>query len=114
MQKARATDPPTSHAAAEAIRMKAESARWKLLLAHYDDWREHGWSQSGLADEEAAIIAGLSLRSEYASRCSELRKWDPPLLVMMEEERNGAAGVGRAVSRLTRAGRAFVEKAGWR
>ncbi len=114
MQKARTTDPSTSHDAAEAIRMRAGASRAKLLLAHYDDYIANGWDHSGLIDEEAAAIAGLSLDSEYATRCSELRKCKPPLLMMMEEERTGRAGVERKISRLTKAGRSYVQNEGWR
>jgi len=94
--------------------MKAGASRAKLLVAHFDDYRAHGWEDSGLTDEEAATVGGVSLLSEYATRCSELRKWDPPLLVMMEEERIGGAGVERKISRITRAGKAYVLDAGWR
>jgi hypothetical protein len=65
--KARVTDPATSHAAALAIVPKSGTAKAKLLAAH----RAH---PEGLTDCEAAELAGLPLRSEYATRCSELQR----------------------------------------
>lgn len=62
-RKARATDPTTAHDA--AAKVKPTSARGKLLAAHR-------LFPNGLTDREAAWHAGLSLASEYATRCSEL------------------------------------------
>jgi hypothetical protein len=67
MPKARATDPETSHAAAQKIAPRAGTAKAKLLAAH-------AAHPDGLTDREAAEIAGVSLQSEYATRCSELAK----------------------------------------
>ena len=63
--KARASDPATSHQAAEDVRPKANTAKARLLAAHLAH-------PDGLTDREAAERAGLNLRSEYATRCSEL------------------------------------------
>ena len=63
--KARAADPITSHLAAQIVVPKATSQRGKLLLAHLRN-------PDGLTDREAASSAGVSLASEYATRCSEL------------------------------------------
>jgi hypothetical protein len=64
-QKARLTDPETSHRAAKQVAPKAGTAKAKLLAAHRSN-------PDGLTDREAAELAGLDLRSEYATRCSEL------------------------------------------
>ena len=63
--KARASDPATSHNAADAILPRSGTAKARLLEAHYVH-------PEGLTDREAAEWAGLNLRSEYATRCSEL------------------------------------------
>jgi hypothetical protein len=63
--KARASDPATSHNAADAILPRSGTAKARLLEAHYTH-------PEGLTDREAAEWAGLNLRSEYATRCSEL------------------------------------------
>lgn len=66
-QKARVSDPATSHRAAAAVAPKAGTAKERLLRAHAS-------RPDGLTDREAAELAGLSLRSEYATRCSELAR----------------------------------------
>ena len=63
--KARESDPATSHNAADAILPRSGTAKARLLEAHYVH-------PEGLTDREAAEWAGLNLRSEYATRCSEL------------------------------------------
>ncbi len=63
--KARASDPATSHNAADAILPRSGTAKAQLLEAHYVH-------PEGLTDREATEWAGLNLRSEYATRCSEL------------------------------------------
>lgn len=65
--KARLSDPVTSHAAALGIVPKSGTAKAKLLAAHLAH-------PDGLTDREAAELAGLNLRSEYATRCSELQR----------------------------------------
>lgn len=64
--KARNSDPATSKAAAESVKVTAKSQAAKLLMAHYRN-------PQGLTDEEAAEIAGLNPRSEFRTRCSSLR-----------------------------------------
>lgn len=97
--QARRTDPPTSQEAAERIRPK--SARWQLLAAHLAD-------PDGLTDEEAADSAGLSLRSEYATRCSELMR--AGYLRDTEATRTGASGMKRQVRVITEQGRAWFNR----
>jgi len=90
--KARATDPRTSHEAAEtALTTRAGSQRHKL-------WQAFKWSLD-LTDEEAAVKAGISLTSEYATRCSELR--NAGYIRDTGAERVGASGSRRIVSQIT-------------
>lgn len=67
MPKARREDPATSHTAANnpGVKVRANTAKAKLLATHR-------LFPAGLTDREAAYHAGLSLGSEYATRCSEL------------------------------------------
>jgi hypothetical protein len=90
---ARDRDPITSKAA--AARVRPGSARHRLLVAHRDN-------PTGLTDEEAADIAGLSLASEYATRCSELRNYG--LIEDTARTRPGDAGTHRMVRRITARG----------
>lgn len=100
-QKARLTDPPTSHAAARAIAPKSTSAKGKLLRAHL-------WHPAGLTDREAAEVAGLDLRSEYATRCSELVRLG--LLEDTDATRpDPDTRTDRMVRRLTAIGRAVAD-----
>lgn len=62
---ARASDPVTSHAAAEAASYKAGSHKARLLDAYHQ-------SATPLTDREAAVIAGLE-ETGYWKRCSDLR-----------------------------------------
>jgi hypothetical protein len=108
--KARAADPATSHDAAESARLNVRtgSARARLLLAHYDQWKNdapfaHALDPHGLTDEEAAAYAGLSLTSEYATRCSELV--NAGYLETTNRTRNGSSGQARVVRVITDAGR---------
>ena len=91
--QARRSDPPTSQAAARRIR--TGTAKWALLQAH----AAHA---SGLTDEEAAEAAGLSLTSEYATRCSELMR--AGYLEVTPFVRIGRAGMQREVRCITPAG----------
>lgn len=96
--QARATDPSTSQIAARLITAKAHTARVRLLEA---------FGQRGdLTDEQAAGAAGLSLSSEYATRCSELRR--AGLVVETGATRLGVAGTPRLVSRITDSGLAVL------
>lgn len=92
----RASDPTTSHLAAQEIRVTARNQRGRLLRGFV------GYPQ-GLTDEQAAERAeGVSLNSEYSKRCSELRA--AGLIAPTGETRTGRAGVQRLVSALTPSG----------
>jgi len=91
--QARWRDPRTSKDAASMVR--PGSARAKLLAAH-------SWNPKGLTDEEAADVAGLSPRSEYATRCSELLR--AGLLEDTHTTRTGSSGMARMVRRITTEG----------
>ena len=100
-QKARLTDPVTSHAAARAVLPKSGTAKAKLLAAHLAH-------RDGLTDREAAEIAGLDLRSEYATRCSELVRLG--LLEDTDATRpDPDTRTDRMVRRLTALGRAVAD-----
>ena len=97
--KARATDPATSHDAAESARLSVRtgSQRAKLLAAFCEA------GAAGLTHEEAALAAGISLASEYSTRCSEL--FNAEYIASTGEKRVGLRGLDRAVFRITDAGR---------
>lgn len=97
--QARASDPQTSKDAARFIRARATSARVVLLEAH-EAFPE------GLTDEEAATRAGLSLSSEYATRCSELMRLG--YLTPTGDTRRAGTGAQRRVLRITPAGAAAL------
>ncbi len=99
--QARHTDPFTSKEAAVFIKAKATSARVLLLQAHASH-------PGGLTDEEAAVEAGLPLVSEYATRCSELKRcgW----IEDTEVTRPGASGSSRLVRRITADGLLMLHK----
>lgn len=101
MPKARANDPNTSKTAADFVRAKASTARVKLMTAH-------AANPEGLTDEEAATAAGVSLLSEYATRCSELVR--AGLLFDTGDTRLGVAGTARIVRRITDLGIALMEQ----
>ena len=90
--KVRSSDPETSKKAAQEIGLRANSSRFKLLMAHFSE-------RNGLTDEEAAIHAGLPLTSEYATRCSELER--AGLIANMPTHRTGSSGQLRVVRRIT-------------
>jgi hypothetical protein len=89
----RSSDPQTSHEAWQ--RIKPKSARAKLLLAHFQN-------PAGLTDPEAAQLAGLSMTSEYATRCSELTAMG--LLRSTDESRVSETGASRLVRVITERG----------
>jgi hypothetical protein len=99
-QKFRNSDKPTARIAAEEIKIRANSARHKLLMAHYSN-------RNGYTDEEAATHAGLPLTSEYATRCSELER--AGLIASMPTHRTGQSGALRVVRRITQKGVVVAE-----
>lgn len=98
---ARATDPGTSHAAAQAVRIRAASQKARLLKA-YSSFPD------GLTDDEAGKSAGLE-GSGYWKRCSELRSngW----ISRTGEVRAGDSGMAQEVCRITDSGRAAIMQA---
>jgi hypothetical protein len=98
---ARRTDPGTSKQATDSIKDRAGSQRARLLAAFARNATDH--VVDGLTDEQAARVAeDVSLSSEYAKRCSELR--EAGLIEPTGETRPGASGAARIVSRITPAG----------
>ena len=93
--RSRRDDYATSRAGAESIKFRAGSQKAKLLAAFA--------SCPGMTDEQAAIAAGLSLRSCFWKRCGELR--DAGLLAFTGEQRIGSAGTSCGVSEITASGR---------
>lgn len=101
---ARSTDPGTSHAATEEIKVRAGTQRARLLAEFAT---AHRAGENGLTDEQAMECAiGVSPLSEYAKRCSELR--EAGFIEPTGETRRGASGMERIVSRITDKGRAWV------
>ncbi len=96
--QARRSDPPTAKDAARLVR--PGSARRRLLEAHL----RH---PDGLTDEEAAEKAGLSLHSEYATRCSELMR--AGLIADTPLARSGGSGMARTVRRITPLGEEVLD-----
>lgn len=99
--KAKASNPQTSHDAAELVKARGENMRLKLLAAHEKN-------PTGLTDEEAAIIASVSLASEYATRCSELVRMG--VLEDTDDTRQAATGAHRMIRRITPLGVAVLEE----
>lgn len=100
--KARRTDPHTSHNAAILIKAKAGTARVRLLQAFSDA----SDMEFGITDEEAALLADVSLMSEYATRCSELRAMGA--IEFTGNVRLSMSGLDRGTSRLTDLGRSVL------
>lgn len=88
---ARLNDPITSHMASYDVKHRAPTQRQRLLWA----FEKH---PDGLTDEQAAIIAGLSMRSCWWKRCSELRA--EGLIEDTGLMRVGSAGSMQMVSRI--------------
>lgn len=103
----RTTDPATSKQAAGAVKVRAGSQRARLLAAFgkYDEGHPNlsaalVGAEPGLTDEQAARLAeGVSMSSEYAKRCSELR--EAGLIAPTGSTRPGVSGAERIVSRIT-------------
>lgn len=94
-RKHRKTDPQTSAQADLFASNGSISARRRLIEAH-------AAHPNGLTDEEAALIAGLSMSSEYSTRCSELKR--DGILEDTPRTRVGSTGLQRTVRQMTAAG----------
>lgn len=94
--RARNSDPLTSHLGAVSISYRSGSQKAKLLQAYATA------GANGLTDEEAAERAGLSMRSCYWKRCSELRQ--DGYVAETGQTRLGSAGVARLVCSITNSG----------
>lgn len=79
----------------QLITAKADSARVQLLGAHVAH-------PNGLTDEEAASLCEVSMLSEYATRCSELKR--DGLLMDTSQTRPGHNGIPRIVRKVTPVG----------
>ncbi len=92
--KARTTDPWTAHNAADAMAKmgKAGSQRRRLLAAF-------ARLLEATSEEAAEDAPGVSLMSEYSTRCSELQRLE--LIEPTGQKRIGAAGVARDVYGIT-------------
>lgn len=101
---ARSTDPGTSHAATEEIKVRAGSQR-HYLLQSFEAFATHG-----LTDEQAmaSSYGRVSPNSEYSKRCSELR--EAGFIEPTGETRKGASGMDRIVSRITDKGQEWVRR----
>ena len=93
----RNSDPTTSHIAAEAIRPKAGTQLYKLLVAYSNH-------PEGLTDEEAGEIAGI--RNGYWKRCSDLR--NAQYIVATGQTRTGSSGLPGRVCKITDSGTAVL------
>lgn len=99
----RRTDPSTSTPKGPVI-VRANTQRHRLLAA-FGRAADGLYPSLGdaLTDEEAAHRAAeVSMSSEYAKRCSELR--EAGLIAPTGDTREGAAGAARIVSRITERG----------
>lgn len=97
-RKARRTDPQTAVDAAQVVKARATTHRVRLLEAF---GRAEPWGT--ISDEQAAEEAGIDLRSEYATRCSELRS--ARLIEATEHTVLSRSGQSRITSRITDLGR---------
>lgn len=101
--KARRTDPATSHKAAAAKPERKRSQR-TILLETYAEYTD-------LTDEEAAEAAeaaGEDVGSEYATRCSELRR--SGFIAPTGKTSPGKSGTDRIVCEITEAGLDELER----
>ena len=94
--RTRRHDHVTSVAGAQAVSYRAGSQKERLLRAY----RYAG--PDGLTDEEACVLAGISLRSCYWKRCSELR--EDGVITLTGRSRPGDAGVPRIICTITEEG----------
>lgn len=92
----RVTDPDTSEAGAQFVRMRQSSQMYQLL-------EQYVIHRLGLTDEEAGIKSGLALRGAgYWKRCSDLRRLG--LIEDCKVRRVGTSGAEMMVCVFTPAG----------
>lgn len=89
--RVRTDDYETSKAGAASVAYRAGSQKARLMTAYT------ATLPLGYTDEEAAIVAGISMTSCYWKRCNELR--EAGLIEPTGEVRTGRAGVPRMVCR---------------
>lgn len=86
----------TSVQAAESVAYRAGTQKARLLSSFRKAHPE------ALTDEEAALLAGISLSSEYSKRCGELRQDGAIVVVRFPNgqpmTRAGGSGVQRILS----------------
>jgi hypothetical protein len=103
--RTRRGDRPTSVQGAQGVAYRAGSQKDLLLRSYLNQ-------SDGLTDEEAAKVAGLSLRACYWKRCGELRE-DGMIRILIrdgqEVTRVGDAGSSRIVCEITLRGRQECE-----
>jgi hypothetical protein len=100
-ERARVTDPATSHAAAASVQVSGKAQAFRLLAA----WCAAG--PAGLTDEQAATRSGIGTDGgHYTKRCSDLRRMG--LIAGTDDVRAGRSGRAARVSVSTAAGRAAV------
>jgi hypothetical protein len=103
--RARATDPATSHTAADSVAYRSRSQKARLLAAYGHDYYGRN-GEVGLTDDEAALRAGLE-RSCFWKRCGELRA-DGMIADTGTTRRGPIHGEPRMVCIITAAGRAVL------
>jgi|SRR4051812_31098495 hypothetical protein len=97
----RNTDPDTSHDGEKDVAMRANSQKMKLLNV-YDTY-------GPMNSEHAARMAGISMRSCFWKRCSEL-DLDMGFLEDTGKREPGDAGSARIVYEITDKGRAYLRR----
>lgn len=95
----RTTDPITSHLGEQDVKMRADSQKMRLLRVY----EEFGMMNS----EHAARLAGISMRSCFWKRCSELCL-DMGFLFDTGKTEPGDAGSERIVYTITSSGSAYL------
>lgn len=97
--RTRSHDHATSMEGADDVSDRAPTQQIRLLAAYF------GAGRRGLTDEQAAHTVGLT-GSCYWKRCGELRRHG--LIELTGDKRQGAAGVRRNVSAITREGEVLL------
>jgi hypothetical protein len=97
----RSTDPETSHRGEKDVAMRADSQKYKLLAA-YETYGE-------MIPDQARRLAGISARSCYWKRCSELHL-DMSFLEDTGKVAKGDSGSDQAVLAITPRGESYLRK----